>query len=61
MVASELRNRLGEANLPPLLLNHQHEVLVKWVLDVQVMLARATGLEVTVDSYGVPVDYHKPA
>ena len=61
MVASELRNRLGEAQLPPLLLHQQQDIILRWILEVQTMLARATGLEVTVDDYGVPVDFHKPA
>ena len=36
LVARELRDRVGEAVLPPLSLNQQQEITVQWILDVQV-------------------------
>lgn len=45
LLASQLRDKLGTDRLPPLLLNASAEATVKWVLDVQVNLAKAAGLE----------------
>ena len=58
LVASDLRDvlekTLGEGNYPKLNLFGQHDEVVKWVLNVQIMLGKASGLEVSMDNFGIP-------
>ena len=60
LVASQLRDSIGEAQmaqlgLPPLNIHAHPEVIIDWVLAAQVVLARASGLaDVSEESFGVP-------
>ena len=56
--ATDLRDSLGKSasTLPPLPKFTQHDIIVNWLLDVQVLLARASGLDVTAEHFGRPND-----
>lgn len=61
LAAATLRDRIGELGLtdlglPPLNIYGHKELIIEWVLKAQVALAQATGLDVTMDSFGVPRD-----
>lgn len=56
LVTSKLYDSITETgvlDLPPLLPSSQSEVVIKWILDVQVALAKTAGLDVTPASFGV--------
>ena len=54
LIIRKLREELGESALPMVNTNAQQDVLIEWVLEVQCMLARAAGLEVSPQSFGAP-------
>ena len=56
LAAAQLRDAAAEAgiDMPPLNLHAQHEQVIDWVLEVQVKLAKASGIDVSIESFGVP-------
>jgi len=52
--ATDLRDAVGADNVPPLPMNQQHEIVVNWMMNVQVELARSSGLDVSADHFGLP-------
>ena len=63
LAASNLRDALQESLgpdvAPPLNIHAQHDELIRWVLNAQLTLARASGLEVTLDNFGIPNDFDR--
>ena len=55
--AMNLRDLVGADRLPPLTAAGAKEDVLSWIIDVQCMLARSTGLEVTPTDLGVPRDF----
>jgi hypothetical protein len=57
-IALKLRDALADATLSttPLNLHVQQELLIRWILDGQVALARAAGVEATLEQLGLPDD-----
>ena len=56
-IASNLRQAMADAGLSAtssLNLHSQQEVLVRWILDTQVALARSCGIEATLEQFGLP-------
>ena len=53
-LASKLRDSIEQAGgtVPPLLLSSQAEVVIHWVLDIQVHLAKQAGIDVSPLSFG---------
>lgn len=58
MIASKLRDavELAGGTVPPLMVSSQADVVIRWVLDVQVGLGQELGLDVDLspESFGVP-------
>lgn len=54
-IGERLRDALGPSSVaPPYPQYHQKEQIITWVLERQVELARSTGLDVSLKSFGVP-------
>ena len=57
-IVRNLRDVLGEDRLPPLHVNSPLETCSLWVLDIQVALARESGLDVSIYDFGAPRSEH---
>lgn len=56
-LAMNLRDAIGQERLPPLRAASGVEEVISWIIDVQCMLAGATGIQLTPRELGVPSDY----
>lgn len=58
LAANNLRDAvqqvMGPNAAPPLNIHAQHPEIMQWVLQVQLMLAKASGLNVTLENFGIP-------
>ena len=56
MIASILRDavELAGGTTPPLMVNGHADMVIRWILDVQVALGKDNGLDLTPDNFGVP-------
>lgn len=52
--AMNLRDTIGAERLPPLRTMSQPETLMRWIIDVQVMLCKAVGIPDSDSDFGVP-------
>jgi len=56
--AMNLRDLIGAERLPALSAAGAKEEVIVWIIDVQCMLAKATGLDITPAHLGVPADFN---
>lgn len=55
-----LRDRVGEKSLPPLLQGGNQQQLINWIITSQVMIMKASGRDCSAADFGLPIDCGQP-